>query len=80
LQLLLFPFIPLLLSNIFVILGTCLDFAAEARRLLSEIWLWRRHQRGSTVCGLILDAIVLLCYFKIVLSILERQLMVVEDL
>jgi hypothetical protein len=33
LQLLLFPFIPLLLSNIFVILGTCLDFVAEARRV-----------------------------------------------
>jgi hypothetical protein len=33
LQLLLFPFIPLLLSNIFVILGTCLDFATEARRV-----------------------------------------------
>jgi hypothetical protein len=33
LQPLLFPFIPLLLSNIFVILGTCLDFSAEARRV-----------------------------------------------
>jgi hypothetical protein len=33
LQPLLFPFIPLLLSNTFVILGTCLDFAAEARRV-----------------------------------------------
>jgi hypothetical protein len=33
LQLLLFPLIPLLLSNISVILGTCLDFAAEARRV-----------------------------------------------
>jgi hypothetical protein len=33
LQALLFPLIPLLLSNIFVILGTCLDFAAEARRV-----------------------------------------------
>jgi hypothetical protein len=47
---------------------------------MSEIRLWRRHQRGSTVCGPIPDAVVLLCYFKIVLSILERQLMVVEDL
>jgi hypothetical protein len=33
LQPFLFPFIPLLLSNIFVILGTCLDFVAEARRV-----------------------------------------------
>jgi hypothetical protein len=49
-------------------------------RLLSEIQLWRKHQRESTVCGLIPDAVVLLCCFKIVLSILERQLMVVEDL
>jgi hypothetical protein len=48
--------------------------------LLSEIQLWRRLPRGSTVCGPILDAIVLLCCFKIALSILERQLMVVEDL
>jgi hypothetical protein len=42
--------------------------------------LWRRHQRGSTVCGPILDAVVLLYCFKIVLSILKKQLMVVEDL
>jgi hypothetical protein len=48
--------------------------------LLSGIQLWREHQRESTVCGLIPDVVVLLCYFKIVLSILERQLMVVEDL
>jgi hypothetical protein len=48
--------------------------------LLIEMQLWRRHQRGLTVCGLILDAVMLLCCFKIVLSILERQLMVVEDL
>jgi hypothetical protein len=33
LQPFLFPFIPLLLSNIFVILGTCLDFVAEAHRV-----------------------------------------------
>jgi hypothetical protein len=31
-----FPFIPLLLSNIFVILGTCLDFAAEAHRVAEQ--------------------------------------------
>jgi hypothetical protein len=48
--------------------------------LLSEIQLWRKHQRESTVCDLIPDAVVLLYCFKIVLSILERQLMVVEDL
>jgi hypothetical protein len=32
----LFPFIPLLLSNIFVILGTCLDFAAEAHQVAKQ--------------------------------------------
>jgi hypothetical protein len=32
LQPFLFPFIPLLLSNIFVISGTCLDFVAETRQ------------------------------------------------
>jgi hypothetical protein len=48
--------------------------------LLSEIQLWRRHQRGSTVCGLILDTVMVLCCFKIMLRISERQLMVVEDL
>jgi hypothetical protein len=47
---------------------------------LSELQLWRKHQRESTVCGLIPDTVVPLCYFKIVLSILERQLMVVEDI
>jgi hypothetical protein len=36
LQPLLFPFIPLLLYNTFVILGTCLDFAAEARRVAEQ--------------------------------------------
>jgi hypothetical protein len=48
--------------------------------LLSEIQLWRKHQRESTVCGLIPDVVVLLCYFKIMLSIMEIQLMAVEDL
>jgi hypothetical protein len=36
LQPFLFPFIPLLLSNIFVIFGTCLDFVAEAHRVAEQ--------------------------------------------
>jgi hypothetical protein len=80
LQSLLFPFIPLLLSNIFVILGTCLDFATEARRVAERNTALEKASEESTVCGLIPDAVELLCYFKIALSILERQLMVVEDL
>jgi hypothetical protein len=46
---------------------------------LSELQLWKKHPRELTVCGLIPDVVVLLCYFRIVLSILERQSMVVED-
>jgi hypothetical protein len=42
--------------------------------------LLRGHQRESKVFGLIPGAVVLLCFSKIVLSILEKQLMVVEDL
>jgi hypothetical protein len=42
--------------------------------------LLRDHQRESRVFGLIPDAIVLLCFFRIVLSILGKPLMVVEDL
>jgi hypothetical protein len=47
---------------------------------LNELRLSRNHQRESKVCGLIPGAVVLLCFFKIVLSTLEKLLMVVEDL
>jgi hypothetical protein len=47
---------------------------------LSESWLLRDHQRESRVFGLIPGAVMLLCFSWIVLSTLERQLMVVEDL
>jgi hypothetical protein len=47
---------------------------------LNESWLLRDLQKGSKVFGLIPGAIVLLCFFKIVLSTLEKLLMVVEDL
>jgi hypothetical protein len=42
--------------------------------------LLRDHQKESKVFGLIPGAVVLLCFSKIVLSTLEKQLMVVEDL
>jgi hypothetical protein len=47
---------------------------------LNESWLLRDLQRESKVFGLIPGAVVLLCFFKIVLSTLEQLLMVVEDL
>jgi hypothetical protein len=47
---------------------------------LSGSRLWRDHQRESRVFGLIPDAVMLLCFFRIVLSTLERQWTVVEDL
>jgi hypothetical protein len=77
----LFPFAPLLLANTFS-LSQVLAWTLLVRhvRFLNEPWLSRNHQRESTVCGLIPGAVVPLCFFKIVLSILEKLLMVVEDL
>jgi hypothetical protein len=76
-----FPFIPLLLANAFL-LSQVLVWTLLVRHVgfLSELWLWRKHQRESTVCGLIPSVVVPLCFFKTVLSILEKQLMVVKDL
>jgi hypothetical protein len=77
----LFPFIPLLLANIFL-LSQVLAWTLLVRHVgfLNEMRLSRKHQRESTVCGLILGAVVPLCFFKIVLSILEKRLMVVKGL
>jgi hypothetical protein len=77
-----FPFIPLLLSDIFLLLSQVLVWTLLVRHvgLLSELRLWRKHQRESTACGLIPGVVVPLCFFKTVLSILEKQLMVVKDL
>jgi hypothetical protein len=74
----LFPFIPLLLANTFL-LSQVLAWTLLVRhvRFLSELRLSRKHPRELTVCGLIPDAVVPLCFFKIVLSTLEKQLMVV---
>jgi hypothetical protein len=77
----LFPFIPLLLANTFL-LSQVLAWTLLLRhiRFLNELRLLRKHQRESTVCGLILGAVVPLCFFRIVLNTLEKQLMVVKDL
>jgi hypothetical protein len=74
-------FIPLLLSDTFS-LSQVLVWTLLVKHIgfLSELRLWRKHKRESIVCGPIPDAIVPLCFFKIVLSILEKKLMVVKDL
>jgi hypothetical protein len=77
----LFPFIPLLLANTFL-LSQVLAWILLVRHVgfLNELRLSRKHQRESTVCGLIPGTVVPLCFFKVVLSTLEKQLMVVKDL
>jgi hypothetical protein len=47
---------------------------------LNRSRLLRDHQRESKVSGLIPGAVVLLCFFRIMLSTSEKPLMVVEDL
>jgi hypothetical protein len=74
-------FTPLLVANDFS-LSQALAWTLLVRHVgfLNESRLSRNHRRESKVCGLIPGAVVLLCFFKIVLSTLERLLMVVEDL
>jgi hypothetical protein len=47
---------------------------------LNRSQLLRDHLRESKLFGLILGAVVLLCFSKIVLNTLEKQLMVVKNL
>jgi hypothetical protein len=77
----LFLFTPLLVAKTFS-LSQVLAWTLLVRHVgfLNEPQLSRNHQRESTVCGLIPGAVVPLCFFRIMLSILEKQLMVVEDL
>jgi hypothetical protein len=49
-------------------------------RFLNGSWLLRDHQRESRVFGLIPGAVMLLFFFRTVLSILGKPLIVVEDL
>jgi hypothetical protein len=76
-----FLFTPLLVANNFS-LSQVLAWTLLVRHVvfLNELRLSRDHQRESKVCGMILGAVVLLCFFKIVLSTLEKLLIVVEDL
>jgi hypothetical protein len=76
-----FPFTPLSLANDFLLLQA-LAWISLVRLVgfLNESRLLRDLQRESKVFGLILGAVVLLCFFKIVLSTLEKLLMVVKDL
>jgi hypothetical protein len=47
---------------------------------LNESWLSRRHRKELIVCGRIPGTVVALYFFKIVLNILEKRLMVVRHL
>jgi hypothetical protein len=64
----------------FIVVGTCLDFVGETRRISEQIAALERSSKGVKFFGLIPSTIVLLCFSRIVLSTLEKQLMVVEDL
>jgi hypothetical protein len=76
-----FPFTPLLLANDFLLLqALAWTSLVKLTGFLNESRLLRDHQRESKVFSLIPGAVVLLCFFRIVLSTLEKLLMVVEDL
>jgi hypothetical protein len=64
-------FTPFLVANDFS-LPQALAWTLLVRHIgfLNESRLSRNHQRESKVCGLIPGAVVLLCFFKIVLSTL----------
>jgi hypothetical protein len=64
----------------FAIIGTCLDFAAEDRRVTERNAALEKCQRVLRLCGLILNAGVLSYCFRTVPSILASQLMVAEEL
>jgi hypothetical protein len=77
----LFLFTSLLVADNFS-LSQALAWTLLVRHIgfLNESRLSRNHRRESKVCGLIPSTVVLLCFFKIVLSTLEKLLMVVRDL
>jgi hypothetical protein len=64
----------------FIVVGTCWTSLVKFAVFLNGSRLLRDHQRESKVFSLIPGTIVLLCFSRIVLSTLEKQLMVVEDL
>jgi hypothetical protein len=76
-----FPFTPLPLANDFLLLQALVWISlVRLVGFLNESRLLRDVQRESKVFGLIPGAVVLLCFFKIMLSTLEKLLMVVKDL
>jgi hypothetical protein len=64
----------------FALTGTCLDFAAEDRRVTERNAALKKCPRVLKICGLILDAGVLLYCFKTVPSTLARQWMAAGEL
>jgi hypothetical protein len=76
-----FPFAPLLLTNDFLLLQA-LDWTllVKLAGFLNGLRLLKDHQRESKVSGLIPGAVVRLCFFRIVLSTLEKPLIFFEDL
>jgi hypothetical protein len=64
----------------FIVVGTCLDFVGETRGVSERIVALERSSEGVKIFWSDPGAIVLLCFSRIVLSTLERQLMVFEDL
>jgi hypothetical protein len=64
----------------FIILGTCLDFAAEDRRVTERNAALEKMSVASRLCGLILAAAVLSYCFRTAPSISASQLMVAEEL
>jgi hypothetical protein len=64
----------------FVILGTCLDYAAEAHQVAERNAALEKSQRALIACGLILDAIVLSYCSRTAPNISESQLMAAEEL
>jgi hypothetical protein len=76
-----FLFTPLLLANDFLLLqALAWTSLVKLGAFLNGSRLLRDHQKESKVFGLIPDTVVLLCFSRIVLSTLEKPLMVVEDL
>jgi hypothetical protein len=64
----------------FVILGTCLDYAAEARRVAERNAALEKSQRVLIAYGLILDVAVLSYCSRTTPNISKSLLMAAEEL
>jgi hypothetical protein len=65
---------------LFVVAGTCLDYAVEARRVAERNAALEKSQRAWTACGLILDAVVRSCCSRTAPNTLENLLMDAKEL